>query len=84
MAMLKYMPIKVSYILLKKKLLSRMHYYILTTLKNVSISYQCLITLKLLKRDVEMDLNKYRNLVKLVKTNTFLRHIHSRIRSDIG
>ena len=84
MAMLKYMPIKISYILLKKKVLSPMNYYILTTLKNVSISYQRLIMLRLLKRDVEEDSNKFRNLVELVKTNKFLRHIYSRIRSDIG
>ena len=84
MAMLKYKPMIISYFLLKKKFLSRVHYYILTTLKNISISYQCLITLKLLKRDVEKDSDKYRNLVQLFKTNTFLRHIHSKIRSDIG
>ena len=83
MAMLKYMPIKISYFLLKKKMLSPVHYSILTTLKNVSISYQCLIMMRLLKRDVEAD-SKYRNLVQLVKSNKFLRHIYSRIRSDIG
>ena len=84
MAMQKYKPIAIAYFLTKKNMFSPMHYYILTTLKNVSFSYQSSVMLELLKRDVENSEDKYHNLVKLVKTEKILRHIHSRKRSDIG
>ena len=83
MAMQKYNPIEMSNFLLKNNMLSPMHYYILTTIKNASLSYQCSVMLELLKRDVD-EPNKYRNLVQIVKTKKFLRLIHSRFRSDIG
>ena len=81
--MQKYEPAKIAYILLKKEILSRVNYNILQTLKKVPSSYQYSVLLDLLKRDVQF-LPKYRKLVRLVKTNKYLRHVFYSTRSDIG
>ena len=83
MAMQKYKPTILAYILVKKKILSSVNYYILTTLKKVSSSYQSSVLLELLKRDIQY-LPKYRELIQLVKTKKSLRHIYYSTRSDIG
>ena len=83
MAMQKNKPTKIAYILLKNKILSRVNYHILTTLKNVSSSYQSSVLLELLKRDIQY-LPKYRELIQLVKTKKSLRHVFYSTRSDIG
>ena len=82
MAMQKYTPSKIAHILFTNKILNSIHYYIITTIKNVPKSCQSSILLKLLKRDI-VYLPKYRELIKLVKTKVILRHIYSK-RSDIG
>ena len=78
----KYKPTIIAYILFKKNVLGRVHYYIVTTLSNVSASYQSSVLLELLKVDVVYSRN-YRKLVQLVKIEHFLRHIYSTW-SDIG
>ena len=78
-----YEPAKIAYVLLKKEILSRVHYNILKTLKKVPSSYQSSVLLELLKRDVQF-LPKYRKLIGLVRTNKYLRHIFYSTRSDIG
>ena len=82
MAMQKYTPSKIAYILFKNKILSSIHYYIITTIKNVPKSCQSSALLKLLKNDIAY-LPKYRELIKLVKTKKYLRNTYSK-RSDIG
>ena len=82
-AIQKYKPTTIAYILLKNKILSSIHYYILRTLKKTPISYQSYILLELLKRDAHY-LPNYLELVEMVKTKKSLRHIYSTTRSDIG
>ena len=77
-----YKPAKMALYLLKKNMLSPVHYYILTTLNNVSVSYQSSVLLELLQIDIVYSRN-YRKLIQLVETEKFLRHIYS-MRSDIG
>ena len=81
--MQKYEPARIAYILLKKKILSRVNYYIIKTLKKVPSSYQSSVLLELLKRDVQF-LPKYRKLIGLVRTKKYLRHVFYSTRSDIG
>ena len=83
MAMQKYEPARIAHILLKKEILSRVHYNILKTLKKVPSSYQSSVLLELLKRDVQF-LPKYRKLIELVRTKKYLRHVFHSTRSDIG
>ena len=81
--MQKYEPAKIAYILLKKEILSRVNYNILISLNKVPSSYQCLVLLDMLKRDVQF-LPKYRKLIGLVRTKKYLRHIFYSTRNDIG
>ena len=82
MAMQKYTPSKIAYILFKNKILSSVNYYIIMTIRNEPKSCQSSALLKLLKRDI-VYLPKYRELIKLVKTKNSLRNTYSG-RSDIG
>ena len=83
MAFKKYLPNQIALFLLKKDVLSPMHYHILTTLQNVSVSYQSSVLLEMLKQDVEY-LQNYRELIQLVITEKYLlRHIYSTW-NDIG
>ena len=82
MAMQKYTPSKIAYILFTNKILSSVNYYIMMTIKNVPKSCQSSALLKLMKRDI-VYLPKYRELIKLVKTKNSLTNTYSKTR-DIG
>ena len=77
-----YGPRKMAYTLFKKRLLCRIHYYIMRTLTKVSISNQSSILVQLLKVDLEY-LPKYQKFKQFVRTEKFLMHMYSKM-SEIG
>ena len=77
-----YGPGKLASNLTNNGILCPNHYYILRTLKKVSVSYQSSVLFELLKEDLEY-LPKYEKFKQLLRSDKSLMHIYSEV-SDIG
>ena len=69
-------------ILLKKEILNPVHYYIIGTLKDVSISYQSSVLYKMVNVEFENSM-KYQKFKAFVKTESSLKLISSLL-TDLG
>ena len=77
-----YGPSKLAFNLMKNRILCPIHYYIITTLKKVSASYQSSVLFELLKEDLDY-LTRYEEFKQFVRTEKSLMHIYSKM-SNIG
>ena len=75
-------PMKIADILFRKAILNPMHYYIITTLKEASLSYLSKVLCKMLNLEFESS-SKYQKFKTFVKAESSLDHLNS-LMSDVG
>ena len=75
-------PMKIADVLFRKKILNPMHYYIIGTLKEASLSYLSKVLCKMLNLEFESS-SKYQKFKTFVKAESSFNLLSSLI-SDVG
>ena len=75
-------PMKIADVLFRKKILNPMHYYIIGTLKEVSLSYLSNVLCKMLNLEFESS-SKYQKFKTFVKAESSL-NILSSLMTNVG